>query len=108
MDERIKNELDLIKESVLKTVPAESIYLFGSYAYGTQSENSDLDIYVVVPDSIQTHPLDIGAEIRARLYKKRTIPMDLLVGKSSVFNRRKQSLTLENTIMQDGVLLYET
>ena len=106
MDQNIQKELDLIKESVLKTVPAEAIYLFGSYAYGTPNADSDLDIYVVVPDTVKKHPLDIGAEIRMGLYKKRTMPMDLLVGKSSVFNRRKQRLTLESTIARQGVLLY--
>ena len=96
----------MIKENVLKTVPAEAIYLFGSYAYGSPNENSDLDIYVVIPDAVQTHPLDVGVAIRRSLRKKKTFPLDLLVGKSSVFNRRKQSLTLENTIAQNGVLLY--
>ena len=106
MEQHIQRELDIIKDGILQTVPAEAIYLFGSYAYGTPSEDSDLDIYVVVPDNVQTHPLDIGAEIRMGLYKKRTMSMDLLVGKSSVFNRRKQSLTLESTIARQGVLLY--
>ena len=46
MNQQVQKELELIKESVLKTVPAEAIYLFGSYAYGTPTEDSDLDIYV--------------------------------------------------------------
>ena len=107
MEQHIQRELDIIKDGILQTVPAEAIYLFGSYAYGTPNEDSDLDIYVVVPDNIEQNPLDIGADIRMELYKKRTIPMDLLVGKSSVFNRRKQSLTLESTIARQGVLLHE-
>lgn len=106
MEQRIQRELEIIKDGILKTVPAEAIYLFGSYAHGNPSDDSDLDIYVVVPDSVQENPLDIGAEIRMSLYKKRSVPMDLLVGKASVFNRRKQSLTLESTIAQNGVLLY--
>jgi len=106
MDQKVQKELDLIKDSVLKTVPAEAIYLFGSYAYGTANKDSDIDIYVVIPDSLQAHPLDVGVAIRKSMRRKRRLPLDLLVGKSSVFNRRKQSLTLENTIAQDGVLLY--
>ena len=106
MEQRIQRELDIIKTGILQTVPAEAIYLFGSYAYGTPGEDSDIDIYVVVPDNIEQNPLDIGADIRMSLYKKRTMPMDLLVGRSSVFNRRKQSLTLESTIARQGVLLH--
>jgi len=105
MDEKVKKELELIKESVLKTVPAEAIYLFGSYAYGTPGEDSDLDIYVVVPD-INLDLIDTRAEIRQKLWKKQTIPLDLLIGKSSVFNRRKAGPTLERVISRDGVMIY--
>ncbi|MDR0721943.1 MAG: nucleotidyltransferase domain-containing protein, partial [Treponema sp.] len=31
----------------------QSIYLFGSYAYGTPTEESDIDMYTVIPDSIK-------------------------------------------------------
>jgi predicted nucleotidyltransferase len=48
IDERITN----IKESVLKFVPAKYIYLFGSYAYGNPTEESDIDVYIVTPDDI--------------------------------------------------------
>lgn len=44
MDARIKDDLDLFRENILKIVPAEAIYLFGSYAHGTHSDESDLDI----------------------------------------------------------------
>ena len=32
--------------------------------------------------------------------------IDLLMGKTSVFNRRKEGPTLEKVIARDGVLLY--
>jgi len=63
MDQKVRKELDIIKDGILKTVPAEAIYLFGSYAYGTPHENSDIDIYVVIPDTVQENPLNVGAEI---------------------------------------------
>ena len=106
MDQQVKRDLDVIKEHVLKTVPAEAIYLFGSYAYGTPDVDSDLDIYVVIPDYIQKNPLDISADIMTGLYKKIKTPLDLLVGKSSVFNSRKESPTLQKSISRQGVLLY--
>ncbi|MCL2513238.1 MAG: nucleotidyltransferase domain-containing protein [Oscillospiraceae bacterium] len=105
-DEKIQKELDLIKESILKTVPAEEIYLFGSYAYGTPHKDSDLDIYVVVPDSVQRKPLDVAVEIRDSLYKKINMPMDLQIGKHSVFHRRKEGPTIQRTVAQRGVKLY--
>ena len=105
MEIRIQKELDIIKESVLQTVQAEAIYLFGSHAYGTPSEESDLDIYVVVPDGI-TGLIELQAEIRDLLWQKRSVPLDLLMGYSSVFNRRKSGPTLERVIAQKGRLLY--
>ena len=105
MDQNIQKELDIIKEGVLKTVPAEAIYLFGSYADGTPHKDSDLDIYVVVPD-MDIDLADLRGAIRKNLRKKKTMPIDLLVGKASAFNRKKQNLTLENVIAKTGVLLY--
>jgi predicted nucleotidyltransferase len=106
MNAHLQNDLELIKESVLKTVPTEAIYLFGSYAYGTPDDGSDLDIYVVVPDSVQQNPLDISADIMTSLYKKIKTPLDLLVGKSSVFNSRKEAPTLQRTIVRNGRQIY--
>jgi len=105
MDQHIQKELELIKESVLKTVPAEAIYLFGSYAYGTPHENSDIDVYVVVPDDT-IDLIERKADIRMNLWRKKSRPMDLLMGRASVFNRRKNGPTIERVIARDGVRLY--
>ena len=106
MDARIhQKELDLIKESILQIVPAEAIYLFGSYAYGTPSEESDLDIYVVVPDDIESLP-ELQGDIRGLLRIRKTIDLDLLMGRVSVFNRRKNGPTIERVIAQKGTLLH--
>ena len=105
MDEAIVRELELIKEGILQTVPAEAIYLFGSYAYGTPHEDSDLDIYVVVPDS-EADLVELRANIRKNLRHKRRLPMDLLIGRSSVFHRRIKDLTLEQEISERGTRIY--
>jgi len=104
MDIKIKNDLELFKENILKIIPAEAIYLFGSYAHGTSNEKSDLDIYVVVPDDV----IDLGelyADIRL-LWRRKAVSLDLLMGHSSVFNRRKNGPTLERIIAQKGTVLY--
>ena len=106
MDQKVQKEIDLIKESILKVAPTEAIYLFGSFANGTPTQDSDIDIYVVVSDDTAGSLVDLQAAIRAGMRKKRSMPMDLLMGKSSVFNRRKEGPTLERTIAREGVLLY--
>jgi len=105
MDKNIQNEISLVIESILQIVPAEAIYLFGSYAYGTPNHESDLDIYVVVPDNT-SGLIELQAEIRGLLWKKRTIPLDLLMGRSSVFNRRKNGPTIESIIARRGTILH--
>ena len=105
MNEHIKKELDLVKESILKIVPAEAIYLFGSHAYGEPSEDSDLDIYVVVPDDTADIP-ELHGDIRGLLWGKRSKELDLLIGRASVFNRRRNGPTLERVIAQKGTMLY--
>ena len=108
MNEHIAQQLELIKTGILETVPVEAIYLFGSHAYGTAHEDSDLDIYVVLPDDVQKNPIELSGEIYYDLYYNKNLssPMDIMVGKSSAFNRRKLAPTLQRTIAQKGVLLY--
>ena len=47
---KIEAKIESIMNSILKFVPARCIYLFGSYAYGNPTEDSDIDIFVVTPD----------------------------------------------------------
>ena len=107
MDKQAQIELDLIKESILQIVPAEAIYLFGSYAYGTPNGESDFDVYVVVPDDTTNIP-ELHGDIRGLLWGKRSKELDLLMGRSSVFNHRKNGPTLERVIVQKGTMIYGT
>ena len=105
MNTQIQKELDLIKESILQVVPAEAIYLFGSYVDGTPNEDSDLDIYVVVPDDTGSIA-ELHGDIRCLLWDKKTKELDLLIGRSSVFNRRKNSPTMERVVARKGMVIY--
>ena len=106
MDARIQNDLDLIKESVLKAIPAEAIYLFGSYANGMPNEHSDYDFYVVIPDN-GLRPVEAVQSIYRSVRGMKRKPMDVLAGTIETFNRRSKQITLERTIASEGVLLYE-
>ena len=107
MDKQLQKEIDFVKESVLQAVPAEAIYLFGSRVDGKPTEDSDLDIYVVVPDSIENLS-ELYADIQGLLRKKTLFPIDLLIARSHVFNRRKNGPTMEGTIARKGALLHGT
>ena len=101
----ITEKINAIKESVLKFVPARSIYLFGSHAYGNPTEDSDIDIYVVMPDDAGSFS-ELCAKIRGDLSSKKIFFIDLLLGRETVFNERKETRNFEKTIYQKGRLLY--
>jgi predicted nucleotidyltransferase len=100
------DKIDNIKESILKFVPAKYIYLFGSYAYGKPTEESDVDIYVVTPDNINNFS-ELYAKIICDLGDKKIFFIDLLLGRETSFNIRKKNNIFEKTIYQKGKLLYE-
>jgi uncharacterized protein len=99
------NELENIKQIILNTVETDSIYLFGSYAYGTPSEDSDFDLYVVIPDG-GIRPIEAMQIIGGALYKEQKKSIDILVSKASDFHQRKLLPTIERTVVRDGVMLY--
>jgi predicted nucleotidyltransferase len=106
LKKNIMEELDVIKDIIINTIPVEKIYLFGSYAYGTPKDDSDLDIYVVMKNEAEFLPLDamkmIGRAIRN--YKKKEI--DILVLKKQRFEYRCGAPTLEREVAEKGVVLY--
>lgn len=106
MTEKVWSDLDRICEVIRATVPAVQIYLFGSYAYGEPHKDSDYDIYVVLPDD-GPRPLDAMIEIRRAIPKDIKMPMDILALHESRFNYRLGAPTLENTVFEKGVLLYD-
>ncbi|MDR1024754.1 MAG: nucleotidyltransferase domain-containing protein [Treponema sp.] len=102
----LTEKIDNIKESVLKFVPAKYIYLFGSYAYGNPTEESDIDIYVVTPDNTNNFS-ELYAKIIGDLGDKKIFFIDLLLGRETSFNTRRENNIFEKTISQKGKLLYE-
>jgi predicted nucleotidyltransferase len=80
--------------------------LFGSYAYGTPTEKSDIDIYTVIPDGI--HNLtELYAKIVVDLSYKKIYFIDLFLNTESIFHKRKMENIFEKTIYQKGTVLYE-
>jgi predicted nucleotidyltransferase len=99
-------QINSIKESILKYVPAKYIYLFGSYAYGNPIEESDVDIYIVTPDDVNNFS-ELYTKIIVDLSDKKIFFIDLLLNTESVFNSRKVKNIFERTIFQKGKLIYE-
>ena len=101
----ISDEILQIRDAILEAVPAERIYLFGSYANGAPNEDSDYDIYVVIQD-IGMRPIEAIQSIYRSMRGTRRKPMDVLAGTAENFERRSKQRTLERTIAEEGVVLY--
>ena len=102
----IMKNLDEISQVIAKTVPVESIYLFGSYAYGTPNKESDLDLYVVFKDEMPMRELDAITVISRAIRPLKNMPMDILGLKQNRFHVRKKYATLERKIEREGLKLY--
>lgn len=83
-----------------------SIYLFGSYAWGKPTPESDIDLLVIVKET--TGPeVEMMVEGQVALASMR-IPKDILVNTEDFFEKRAaQQATLQHLIKDKGVLLYE-
>jgi len=106
MEKRIQDELNILTDIIVDTVPVEQIFLFGSYAGGTPNADSDLDVYVVISEEIDIRELDAMMLIRKAIRSKKTMPVDVVVSKKNKFDQRKSELTIERQIAQEGLVLY--
>ena len=99
-------EIMQIRDKIISAVPVEKLYLFGSHANGTASDDSDYDFYMVIPNA-GMRPIDaINAAYLAMRGLKRK-PVDILAGTVEVFSRRAKGVTVERKIAREGVVLYE-
>ena len=105
MDKNVKSELDRYVSFISKMNGVIQIYLFGSHAYGSPSNNSDIDLMVIVNDDIDTLKLmrDVSLGIM-----NRQVSLDILVDKISDFTELSEPnrVTLQREIKNNGVLVY--
>ncbi len=83
---------------------ADRVILFGSYARGTPSPDSDVDILVIA--SFEGRSVDKSVEIRMKL--RPSFPMDLLVRTpEKVRERAEMGDSFMREILDQGKVLYE-
>ena len=105
----VNDDILNIKNSIIKTVgdDCEKIILFGSHAYGTPKESSDYDIFVVLKDNSEK-PILVLQKIYGGLAQNSNYKaVDILANYRSRFEARSQLPTIERTIIQKGVVLYD-
>ena len=97
-----------IREITARLVAAlapERVLLFGSYAWGSPHAESDLDLYVIVPD--QTEPPYRLARRAYHVLHGVKIPVDIIVRTRTESERNAVvASTLDRDVLNRGVVLY--
>jgi len=102
----IQQELDEITKVIAATVPVETIYLFGSYAYGTPHKDSDLDLFIVFKNEMPFPVIDAIHSIRKAITPLKAKSIDFLGLKQDRFLYKKNYATIERKIAREGIKLY--
>jgi predicted nucleotidyltransferase len=97
-----------LEEAIQRLVTAlqpERIYLYGSHAYGQPSEDSDLDLLVVLPDShLPPHRRAVAAY---RALRGLSLPAEIKVVTRQEFDCRAAWFsTIERVVFEKGKVLY--
>ena len=102
-----QKQIEEIIERVATNYKPAKIILFGSYAYGTPSEESDLDLLVIVKSSERPR-YQRAREIRKHLWGVTDIPKDILVYTQEEIDEWKEvKEAFITSIMGRGRVIYE-
>ena len=103
IDEALLSEMT---SRLVKTFQPEQIILFGSYAWGTPTEDSDVDLFVIVKES-GLSPARRAAQAH-RCLQGLGIAKDILVRTQAEADKyRYVHASLECRIFENGRMLYE-
>jgi uncharacterized protein len=93
-----------ISERIARQFAPDQIILFGSYAYGSPNEGSDVDLLVVLPS--EGKPYRKAAEIAAAVHEG--FPLDILARRPDDIARRyREADPLVRDALDRGRVLHE-
>jgi uncharacterized protein len=97
-------DIEHLRDLVAETLHPEKIFLFGSYAEGMATEDSDIDLVVVMESELSPHKRNIALK---RLFPRRTFSLDAFVYTPQEFSKYKD---IPGTIVYNathfGTLIY--
>jgi uncharacterized protein len=104
IDEALLSEMT---NRLVQTFHPDKVILFGSHAWGTPNEASDIDLYVIVPESNE-RPLQRARRARACVGDDVRVALDILVRTRAEADKyRHLYASLECQVFEKGRVLYE-
>lgn len=97
--------LQEITSRLVQALQPEQVYLFGSHAWGSPVEGSDIDLYVIVPESDE-RPLQRARRALACLDDLRVAKDVLVRTRAEVEKYRQVYASLESQVLEKGRVLY--
>ena len=98
--------LDEMTQRLVQEFQPEQVILFGSHAWGTPNQDSDIDLMVIVKEAFES---DYQRMVRGyRCLSGINIPKDVIVKTKAEFDSfRSVRASLEYKIVKEGKVLYE-
>ena len=90
----------------LKPLNPDKIILFGSYAYGTPNEDSDIDLFLVKDDNNSNYEAKAIMKLRD-LVKKYHVGFDVLSASNKFLHEREEYFYKEDILNKGRVLFSE-
>jgi predicted nucleotidyltransferase len=103
-------DIDEIKDeivSALLPLKPNKIILFGSYAYGTPNEDSDLDLFLIKDgiEDMDIYELNAKKKLRKFMRNNKTNGIDIISVSNDYLKNRDDYFYKE--ILDKGIVLYE-
>jgi len=100
-----RKDIHRFVDQVVRQFHPAKVILFGSYAYGQPTSDSDVDLMVVM----QHRGASAKAATRIRLACPRTFPMDLIVRTPAELQRRlRMGDSFMREVTSKGIVLHES
>ena len=98
------NEIKKFGRRIGEEFGAEKVILFGSYAQGTATQDSDVDLLIVEP--FEGRPVDTSVKIRMKLRPQ--FPIELLVRTPEKIQQRiEMGDSFIQNILKNGKVLFQ-
>jgi uncharacterized protein len=91
---------------IVRALDPAKVFLYGSHAYGDPSEDSDIDLLVVLPDSME--PLHSKAVEAYRSIRGLRLPLEIkVVYESDFIDRSQWTSSIERIAREEGEMIFD-